>query len=211
MQPCIRDLGCRHYSDTLLAMQAFTAKRGALTRDEIWLVEHPAVFTLGRAANPAHVLSAHNIPVVETDRGGQVTYHGEGQCVVYFLIDIKRQKAGIKAFVAMLEQLLIVFLARLDIQAHVKVGQPGVYVNDAKIASIGLRVKKGCTYHGIALNVAMDLTPFAYINPCGFPGLKVVQVRDFNPAIHLDGLKAQLVSFLRLTPLPCYDELLLTD
>lgn len=185
----------KEYANSLSAMQTFTAARQKDTSNEIWLVEHPAVFTQGRHGKKEHIIDAHDIPIVQTDRGGQVTYHGPGQLVVYFLFDLKRQNLGIKAFVAKLESMIIGVLKSLGIQAHTKPKQPGVYVNQAKIASIGLRVKNACTYHGIAINVDMDLTPFSYINPCGYAGLNMVQVAGFLPEMSVQRFQQVLVSF----------------
>ncbi len=166
-------------------MQGFTEARAAATDDEVWLVEHPPVFTLGRAALPDHVLDPGSIPVVRTDRGGQVTYHGPGQLVIYPLLDLRRGGLGIKHFVHLLEECVIELLAGYDIRAARRPGAPGVYVADAKIAALGLRVRRGCSYHGVSLNVDMDLAPFARINPCGYPGLRVTQLSalgDFSAA-----------------------------
>jgi len=167
-------------------MQEFTLYRTITTPDEIWIVEHPSVYTQGRHGNPEHILDTHGMLLVQSDRGGQVTYHGPGQLVVYFLVDLKRLKLGIKTFVANLESSIIDFLADFDIVATTIAKQPGVYVNGAKIASVGLRVKRGCTYHGIALNVAMDLTPFNGIHPCGYPGLLMTQMVDWAPNMTLN-------------------------
>ncbi|MGE0278027.1 MAG: lipoyl(octanoyl) transferase LipB [Nitrospiraceae bacterium] len=180
-----RRLGRRDYAPVVAAMQGFTGARSAATDDEVWLVEHPPVFTLGRAALPDHVLDPGPIPVVRTDRGGQVTYHGPGQLVVYPLLDLRRSGLGIKHFVHQLEECVIELLDRYDIRAARRPGAPGVYVADAKIAALGLRVRRGCSYHGVSLNVDMDLAPFARINPCGYPGLRVTQLSalgDFSAA-----------------------------
>lgn len=160
-------------------MQSFTDRRGKDTRDELWLLEHPPVYTLGQAADPGHVLDPGNIPVIGIDRGGQVTYHGPGQLVAYLLLDLRRAKLGVKQLVRMLERSVIALLARYDIASAPRADAPGVYVEDgAKIAALGLRIRRGCSFHGLALNVDMDLEPFSRINPCGYPGLAVTQVRD---------------------------------
>lgn len=162
-------------------MQEFTDARDAETPDELWLLEHPPVYTLGRAARGEHLLDAGGIPVVQTDRGGQITYHGPGQLIAYTLFDLQRLGLGVRPFVNLLEQSIIDLLARLSIAAERRAGAPGVYVGGDKIAALGLRVRRGRSYHGISLNVAMDLAPFGGIDPCGFPGLGVTQVRDLAP------------------------------
>lgn len=159
-------------------MQAFTAQRQADTQDQLWLLQHQAVYTLGMAGKPEHVLKAGEIPVVPTDRGGQVTYHGPGQWVAYVLLDLKRRGFGIKHLVARLEQSVIDLLAAQGVQGQRREKAPGVYVQQRKIAALGLRVRHGCCYHGLSLNVDMDLTPFQGINPCGYAGLAVTQLRD---------------------------------
>lgn len=180
--PRIRSLGRQEYAQVYAQMQRFTAEREADTADEFWVVEHPPVFTLGQAARPEHLLAPGDIPVVQTDRGGQVTYHGPGQVVVYPLLDLKRRGLGPRRLVLGIEQALIDELGSLQIQAQRREGAPGVYVAEAKIASIGLRVRKPGCYHGLALNLDMDLSPFARINPCGYAGLQMTQVADFGPA-----------------------------
>jgi lipoyl(octanoyl) transferase len=176
----IKPLGLVPYDETWRAMRAFTDARDEHTADEIWLVEHPPVFTQGQAGKPEHVLNPHGIPVVQSDRGGQITYHGPGQLVAYVLIDLRRRNLSVRDFVAMLEQAVIDVLAEYHIQAHGDRSAPGVYVEGAKICSIGLRVRRGCSYHGIAFNVDMDLTPFSYINPCGLVGMKMTQTKDLG-------------------------------
>ena len=176
----IKRLGRADYEPTWRAMQAFTAARTAATADEVWLVEHPPVFTLGQAGKREHLLRDIGIPVVAIDRGGQVTYHGPGQVVAYLLIDLKRRGIGVKELVRRMEQAVIDLLAEFGIQAERLAGAPGVYVQGAKIAALGLRIKGGCSYHGLALNVAMDLAPFAAINPCGYEGMAVTQMRDLG-------------------------------
>ncbi len=176
----VRQLGRVEYEPTWRAMQAFTAARTPDTPDELWLLEHPPVYTLGQAGKPEHLLRATDIPIVNIDRGGQITYHGPGQLVVYALVDLRRRGYGIRELVSRMEQAVINVLAAQGIAAQRQDGAPGVYVNGAKIAALGLRVKQGCTYHGLALNVDMDLTPFSAINPCGYPGLAVTQCRDLG-------------------------------
>lgn len=176
----IRCLGRADYAETFAAMRDYNDHRGADGDDQIWIVEHPPVYTQGLAGKPEHVLAADDIPIVQTDRGGQVTYHGPGQIVVYPLLNLKRIKIGPKALVHGLEQVLIDELATLDIHAERRGGAPGVYVGANKIASLGLRIRHGCCYHGLSLNVAMDLEPFARINPCGYAGLQMTQLRDFG-------------------------------
>ena len=178
----LRRLGRVEYAACLGEMQSFTDQRGADTADALWLVEHPPVFTLGLAGKPEHVLDAGDIPVVHCDRGGQVTYHGPGQVVLYALLDLNRAGLGVKALVTLLEQAVIDLLAGLDIAAERHPGAPGVYVAGAKIAALGLRVRRGCCYHGLSFNVAMDLAPFARINPCGYAGMAVTQLRGLAPA-----------------------------
>jgi lipoyl(octanoyl) transferase len=174
----LRSLGRVEYAPTFAAMQDFTARRTDDTPDEIWLCEHPPVFTQGLSGKAEHLLSDVGIPVVQIDRGGQVTYHGPGQIVVYLLIDLKRRSYKVRELVNRIEQAIIDCLAGYGVVAERRDGAPGVYVKDAKIAALGLRVKNGCTYHGMALNVDMDLAPYLAINPCGYAGLRVTQLRD---------------------------------
>ena len=161
-------------------MQAFTDARDADTPDQLWQVEHDPVFTLGQAGKPEHVLLPGDIPVLHVDRGGQVTYHGPGQLVLYPLLDLKRLKVGVREYVARIEQAVIDTLDHWNIHAARRNGAPGVYVNDAKVAALGIRVRRGCTFHGLAFNIAMDLEPFGRINPCGFAGLRVTSVADLG-------------------------------
>jgi len=161
-------------------MQDFTASRTADTPDELWIVEHPPVYTLGQAGKPEHILRDVGIPLVRIDRGGQVTYHGPGQVVIYLLLDLPRLKIKVRELVTAIEQAVIDLLASHGLTAERRDGAPGVYVGEAKIAALGLRIRNGCSYHGVSLNVDMDLSPFAAINPCGYAGLKVVQTSDFN-------------------------------
>ena len=180
MDVAVKFLGRVDYEPTWRAMQAFTAARSEATPDELWVLEHPPVFTLGQAGKPEHLLQATDIPVVPIDRGGQITYHGPGQVVAYVLVDLRRRGYGIRELVARMEQAVIDLLAASNVEATRRVGAPGVYVDGAKIAALGLRVKHGCTYHGLALNVDMDLAPFAAINPCGYPGMQVTQCRNLG-------------------------------
>lgn len=180
MQTVLRKLGTQNYETVWRDMQAFTLKRDHNTADEIWIVEHPPVYTLGLNGKREHLLSVKNIPVIETDRGGQVTYHGPGQLVVYILLDLERLKKGVRAIVTLLEQAMIVTLSQYGVTAIAKPEAPGVYVNENKIGSVGLRVKRNCCYHGLSLNNDMDLTPFDYINTCGYPSLCVTQLADLN-------------------------------
>lgn len=172
----VRELGRAQYLDTWHAMQAFTDQRGADTPDELWVLEHEPVFTLGMNADPAHLLAPGDIPVVQVDRGGQVTYHGPGQLVVYPLIDLRRAGLGVRDLVTALEQAVIATAAAFGIVAATRPGAPGVYVEGAKLASVGIRVRRGASYHGAAINVDMDLGPFSRINPCGFEGLAMTQL-----------------------------------
>lgn len=187
-----RRLGLQAYEPVWDAMRGFTAERGADTPDELWTLQHPRIFTLGQAGKPVHLLDPADIPVIKCDRGGQVTYHGPGQVVAYVLYDLKRGGIGIKTLVHRLEQAVIDLLARFAIEGALKSGAPGVYVEERKIASLGLRVRHGCTYHGVSLNTAMDLEPFSRINPCGYPGLETTQIRDFHPGIRLETIEQAL-------------------
>lgn len=179
-----RPLGRTDYEATWQAMRAFTDARTPDTPDEIWLTEHASVYTLGLTGRREHLLRANGIPVIKVDRGGQITYHGPGQLVAYLLFDLRRAKTGIRDMVRAIEAAMIEWLASLGVAAHGKVSAPGVYVErrggEAKIAALGLKVRNGCTYHGLAMNVAMDLAPFADIDPCGYPGLAVTQLVDFG-------------------------------
>jgi len=181
----VRRLGRVDYEPTWHAMQEFTAARTPETPDELWVVEHRPVFTLGQAGNPEHLLRDVGIPVVKIDRGGQVTYHGPGQVVIYLLLDLQRLKIKVRELVTAIEQAIIDFLAEQGATAGRRAGAPGVYVGDAKIAALGLRIKNGCSYHGLSLNVDMDLSPFAAINPCGYAGLKVTQTSELGIPLNL--------------------------
>lgn len=198
-QAIVRQLGRVEYEPTWRAMQAFTAARQADTPDEIWVLEHPPVYTQGQAGKPEHLIAATDIPVIPIDRGGQITYHGPGQVVVYVLVDLRRCGYGIRELVTRMEQAVIDLLSRHSVNAARQSGAPGVYVDGAKIAALGLRVKHGCTYHGLALNVDMDLSPFSAINPCGYAGMQVTQCRDHGMRESLPALGQALVKTLKHT------------
>ncbi|WP_454256201.1 lipoyl(octanoyl) transferase LipB [Pseudomonas sp. Marseille-Q8238] len=174
----VRHLGVVDYLPTLEAMRRLTDERDAQTPDEIWLLQHPRVFTQGQAGKPEHLLMPGDIPVVQVDRGGQVTYHGPGQLVAYLMLDLRRLGLGVRELVTAMEQSLVDVLATYGVAAAPKADAPGVYVGGDKIASLGLRVRRGCSFHGLALNVDMDMSPFGRINPCGYVGLKMVQLKD---------------------------------
>ena len=190
-------LGLRDYAPVFAAMQAFTESRHEATEDELWIVEHPPVFTQGMAGKPEHILHTGAIPVVQIDRGGQVTYHGPGQLVVYTLIDFKRRGISVRNLVTRLENSIIATLAEYGIAAAADPKRPGVYVGAAKIASLGLRIKHGAVYHGLALNIDMDLSPFAHINPCGYAGMAMTQMADhLKPCPPLAEVAAKLAAHL---------------
>jgi lipoyl(octanoyl) transferase len=193
MNLIVNSLGTKDYLDIWHKMQHFTVNRNEQTIDQLWLLQHPPVYTQGQAGKPEHILNTQNIPIVQSDRGGQVTYHGPGQLVAYVLIDLKRKKLGIRTLVCKLESIIIELLRKYHIDADTKQGAPGVYVDDKKICSIGLRVKKGCTYHGIALNVDMDLKPFKGINPCGFNQLKMTQIKNYCDTITLNDIMSTFI------------------
>lgn len=174
----VRHLGLADYLPTLEAMRHLTAERDEQTPDEIWLLQHPRVFTQGQAGKPEHLLAPGDIPVVQVERGGQVTYHGPGQLVAYLMLDLRRLDLGVRELVSAMELSLVDVLAGYGIEAAPKAEAPGVYVKDDKIASLGLRIRRGCSFHGLALNVDMDMMPFQRINPCGYAGLKMVQMKD---------------------------------
>lgn len=179
--PLVRQLGVVEYAPVWRAMQDFTAQRAAYTADEIWVLQHPPVYTLGIAGKAEHLPRIDNgIPVVRIDRGGQITYHGPGQVVVYLLLDMRRRGLAVRPLVRCMEQAVIDLLAESGVAANGRIDAPGVYVDDAKIAALGLRIRNGRCYHGLALNVHMDLSPFRAINPCGYPGLAVTQMRDLG-------------------------------
>ena len=179
----VRTLGRAEYRPAWQAMQAYTAARSAASADELWVLEHPSVYTLGQAGKAEHLLATNDIPLVNCDRGGQITYHGPGQAVVYTLVDLRRRGYGIRELVNRIEQAVIDLLADFDLRGERRSGAPGVYVCGAKIAALGLRVRRGCAYHGVALNVDGDLAPFAAINPCGYPGLAVTRLLDHGIAL----------------------------
>ena len=183
--PLLRWLGRAEYEPTWRAMQALTDQRDPQTRDEIWFLEHPPVFTLGMNAAREHVLAPGDIPLVQIDRGGQVTYHGPGQLVVYPLLDLRRNSLGVRQLVVGLENGIIALLASRNIVAVGRRDAPGIYVEGRKLASIGLRIRRGCSYHGLAFNIAMDLEPFRRINPCGYRGLEVIDLRTLGVSLEL--------------------------
>lgn len=182
-KPIIKNLGLRPYLTTYELMHQFTQQRTPNTPDEIWLVEHPAVFTQGKVGKAEHLLQHTTIPVIQTNRGGQITYHAPGQQIMYILLDLRRLKLSIRQIVSCLEQSVIKTLANYNVLANARSDAPGVYVDNKKICSLGLHISHGCTLHGLALNVDMDLLPFNYINPCGYQGLQMTQLKDFVPSI----------------------------
>lgn len=192
----LRDLGRQPYEPVWRAMQRFTDTRTADTPDEVWVVEHEPVFTLGQAGKAEHVLVPGDIPVLHVDRGGQVTYHGPGQLVIYPLLDLRRLKIGVREYVERIEQAVIDTLAEWNIGAERREGAPGVYVAGAKVAALGIRVRRGCTFHGLAFNVAMDLAPFGRINPCGYQGLQVTSVLDLGGPSGMEAVKPVLLDAL---------------
>lgn len=189
--------GLSDYQHTWEAMQQFTQQRNAATPDELWVLQHPPIYTLGQAGNPAHLLHATEIPVQRVDRGGQITYHGPGQLIVYVLVDLRRRGLTVKGLVYQLEQALLNLLTDLGINGQRKAGAPGVYVQEAKIAALGLRVQRGCSTHGLALNVDLDLSPFAHINPCGYARLPVTRLCDLGVTLPLEALETQLIGQLQ--------------
>lgn len=192
----IRHLGLRPYREVWQAMRDYTEARDGESEDQLWLVEHPPVYTQGLAGKPEHLLNPGNIEVVHIDRGGQITYHGPGQAVVYLLLDIKRADVGVRKLVTMIEESVISVLADYGISAVARPDAPGVYVSGDKISSLGLKIRKGCTYHGVALNVDMDMAPFWGINPCGLVGMRMTQICDHGVAVDtltvLNDLSTQL-------------------
>lgn len=194
----VRHLGQVDYHETWQKMQDFTNSRQSDTPDELWFLQHPSVYTLGKNGKPEHVLNAEDIPVIESDRGGQVTYHGPGQMVVYTLLDLTRLKMGVRQLVTDLENIIIDLLGEYGVAASARREAPGVYVNNAKIAALGLRVRKGCSFHGLAFNVDMNLEPFTRINPCGYKDLDVTQLKDYVSDIKYevvtDNLQQRLVN-----------------
>jgi lipoyl(octanoyl) transferase len=215
LAPIIKYLGRSDYEQTWQAMKQFTHQRDATTVDELWITEHAPIFTQGLNGKPEHILQAADIPVVQIDRGGQVTYHGPGQLVLYCLLNIQRLGFGVRALVNTIEQSIVELLARYDIEAFARRDAPGVYVNlastgfnqasagqMAKIAALGLRIRKGCCYHGLSLNINMDLKPFSNINPCGFEGLAVTQMADLNASITVEQAGRALAAILSHNMLP---------
>ena len=198
----VKHLGVVDYAPALEAMRAYTTERGADSADQIWLLQHPPVYTLGQAGKPEHLL--HNptaIPLVHIDRGGQITYHGPGQLIAYLLIDLARRRLKVRELVQLMEQAIIDTLGHYGLVAERKNGAPGVYIDEAKIAALGLRVKNGCSYHGLAINVDVDLAPFSGINPCGYEGLKTIRMRDFGVSASVEQVGECLLAQLeRLLP-----------
>ena len=193
--PKFLNLGKQAYADTYEQMRSLV--QGEPFKDQIWLLEHPPVFTLGTAADKAHVLNPGDIPVIQTDRGGEVTFHGPGQLVIYFLLNIKQKKMGPKTLVANLQNLIQKILQHYSIESSFVEGAPGVYVGEKKIASIGLRISKGRSYHGISLNVDMDLMPFSLINPCGYEGLEVTQISHFDSNVALEDVESVAIKEMK--------------
>ncbi len=192
----VRHLGLQDYSSAWQAMRRFTDERQTDTIDELWLLQHPPVFTLGQAGRAEHLLDPGEIPVIPCDRGGQVTYHGPGQLIAYVLLDLRRRDLGIKALVQLLEQAVIDLLAELGVSARARRDAPGVYVDDAKIAALGLRVRHGRSYHGLSLNCTMDLEPFRRINPCGHPGMRVTHLADLGLQLPMEQIEQHLTRHL---------------
>ncbi|MBE2293257.1 MAG: lipoyl(octanoyl) transferase LipB [Xanthomonadaceae bacterium] len=188
------DLGRQAYEPVWRAMQRFTDARGEDTMDELWMVEHEPVFTLGQAGKPEHVLAPGGIPVLHVDRGGQVTYHGPGQIVLYPLLDLRRIGVGVREYVCRIEQAIIDTLAEWNIGGERREGAPGVYVGEAKVAALGIRVRRGCTFHGLAFNIGMDLEPFHRINPCGYQGLRVTSMQDLGGPSSMEAVKPALLA-----------------
>ncbi|MBG9992877.1 MULTISPECIES: lipoyl(octanoyl) transferase LipB [unclassified Pseudoalteromonas] len=192
----VRQLGRQRYMPIWQKMQDFTDTRDENTPDEIWLVEHESVFTQGQAGKDEHLLAPGDIEVIKVDRGGQVTYHGPGQQMMYVLFNLRRLKIGVRELVTWLEECIIESLAEYGIEAYAKADAPGVYVNDSKIASLGLRVRRGCSFHGLALNVNMDLSPFLRINPCGYAGMNMVQTKELDGPQNLESAGEGLVKHM---------------
>ncbi|MCR9600778.1 lipoyl(octanoyl) transferase LipB [Vibrio alginolyticus] len=195
-QLVVKRLGRQDYEPVWKAMHEFTDQRTEETRDEVWLVEHNPVFTQGQAGKAEHLINTGDIPVVQSDRGGQVTYHGPGQLVAYFLINLRRKKLGVRDLVTTIENLVINTLKAYNIDSAARHDAPGVYVAGKKICSLGLRIRKGCSFHGLALNVNMDLTPFLRINPCGYEGMEMVQVSQFGGPDNVEAVEKQLIEEL---------------
>ena len=202
----VRHLGLQPYEPVSQAMHDFTDRRDDTTPDEIWLVEHLPVFTQGQAGKAEHLLMTGDIPVIQSDRGGQVTYHGPGQQVMYVLLNLKRRKLGVRELVTLLEQTVVNTLAEYGIDAHPRADAPGVYVGEMKICSLGLRIRKGCSFHGLALNINMDLTPFQRINPCGYAGMEMTQMRQWVDTATPENIRPVLLKkFLALLNNPDYE------
>mgnify|MGYP000384965333 CR=1 FL=1 len=194
MPVALRQCGLLDYATAYAQMRAFTDARTAQTPDEIWLCQHPPVYTQGQAGRPGHILSVNAIPVIQTDRGGQVTYHGPGQQVMYVLLNLKRRKLGVRELVTLLEQTVVNTLAEIGIDAHPRADAPGVYVGEKKICSLGLRIRKGCSFHGLALNVDMDLSPFLRINPCGYAGMEMAKVSQWDSTATTESIRPRLLA-----------------
>jgi lipoyl(octanoyl) transferase len=210
MQLKIRRLGTNcPYQPTYLAMQQFTARRDAAIIDELWLLQHPATYTQGLNGKPEHLLNSAGIPVIQIDRGGQVTYHGPGQWVIYLLLDIRRLGVGVRELVSRIERSVIALLREFDIEAVARSDAPGVYVDGAKIAALGLKIKRGYCYHGLSLNVAMDLTPFQGINPCGYQGLRITDLQQLGVTLSPEEIAGRLIKLLAEEL--GYQEIILTD
>ena len=192
----VRQLGRQPYEPVFEAMKRFTDERDQHTQDEIWLVEHDAVFTQGQAGKAEHILMPGDIPVVQVDRGGQVTYHGPGQQVIYLLLNIKRRKLGVRHLVTAMEESVVGLLAKYGVKAYPKPDAPGVYVDEKKVCSLGLRIRNGCSFHGLALNVNMDLTPFQRINPCGYAGMEMIDTARLNGPTTLETAGNELTHLL---------------
>ena len=193
----VRELGLQPYEQIWQDMQLFTNQRSETTADELWLLQHSPVYTLGKNGRPDHILDAQDIPVIKSDRGGQVTYHGPGQVIVYTLLDLNRRHIGVRELVTRIENSVIDLLEDYDIRANARKDAPGVYVDDRKIAALGLRVRKGCSFHGLALNVDMDLEPFSRINPCGYQGLEVTQLSELADVADFNAVEKRLLSHLQ--------------
>ena len=193
----VRELGLQPYEQVWQDMQLFTDQRSETTADELWLLQHSPVYTLGKNGKPDHILDAQDIPVIKSDRGGQVTYHGPGQVIVYTLLDLNRRRIGVRELVTRIENSVIELLEDYDIRANARKDAPGVYVEGRKIAALGLRVRKGCSFHGLALNVDMDLEPFSRINPCGYQGLEVTQLSELADVADFNEVEKRLLSHLQ--------------
>lgn len=196
MTAIIRWLGIQNYQDCWQAMRDFTNQRNSTTPDEIWILEHPPIFTQGQNGKPEHILNPGQIPIIAVDRGGQVTYHGPGQIIIYPLIDLKRLKLNVRDIITILEKSVIQLLKDYSIEAVADSKAPGVYVYGKKICSLGLRIRKGCTFHGLALNVDMDLEPFSRINPCGYPTLQMTQLTEFIQSVDIKHVGEKLIEYL---------------